>query len=139
MAKLEKKATLVGSIVSFAMTCKRDSFAPEHTFNVEIDIKGVEMARIVPYAFGGASVRVRVQAWIRAHWTEEQFVQKSKSVLKFRFDEIDSGLVQPYGDILMTLTKEQFVERICTDLGATEDEAEALYNRKHNINPDEEE
>lgn len=117
----------------FVMGCKRDSFAPEHKFTVEIDTTGVPANAYIPYTFGGASVRVKLQGWMRNKWTEAQFIEKSKETLKLHFNDIIKGMEVPLKDRIAALEKDDFVELMMDEYGMEEEQAVALYNKKHGI------
>ena len=127
-----------GNTVTFTMKIKKDSLkAPEHTIDVEVDIAGIKLETFIKVCFSGSSARVRLQSKLRKK-SEGELAKLAANGLKITLKSImEKDAAQEYADAMMALTREQFVERVVKDFGATPQQANEMYDRKH-ANDDEE-
>ena len=137
MAKGVKLVTVNDNLVSFTMGLKRDSLtAPEHTIRVEIDVTNVSREALLKMLFSGQSARVKLQTRLRKK-TDEALYRLEKSVYKITWKKLFEE--DSYADIMMTLSREDFVRRVMLDYKCDETLANNLYNSKHaNDNDDNE-
>jgi len=136
----DKKVYVTDNTIRFGMEVTRDKTkgTPEHFIYVEVDITGVSRETTLSNNFSGSSMRVKLQSIMRRK-TEVELSGYEKDGYKTNWAEIDAGTVQTLKDRLMAMNVDQFVEFCEKEFEMEYEDAIKLFNRKHGIDPEEDE
>ena len=105
----------------------------EVKIDVEIDFAGATKAQMLQCCASGQSARVQLQGQLRKKSTTNLTEMASKGH-KVKFTDILAGPPPASaGDLLLALSKEDFIELMCEDYDLSADRAEKMYNIKHGI------
>lgn len=133
---MAKKLDVVGKKAMFTMSLKGGDL-PEN-FEVEIaatmDFSGATEEQLIRCAASGQSARVALQSQLRRK-PVATLNEYAVNGLKVNFTDVVAGEIASPTDKLLALDRDDFIEMISTDFGIARSEAEAIYNRKHGINP----
>jgi len=131
---MSKKLEIIGKKAVFTMSLKGGDLPSNYEveINVTMDFTGATEAQMIKCCASGQSARVALQGQLRKK-TISDLDKLVENGLNVSFtDVIDGEVVSPI-DRLLALTREQFVEIISRDMGLSEEECIAIYNRKHGI------
>ena len=136
---MAKKLEIIGKTAKFQMSIKGaklpDNF--ESFIQVEMSFADAQFEDMVRCCASGQSARVALQAQLRAK-TVEELRGMEKNGLKVSFNDIIAGKVSRPIDRIMALSLDDFVELMVFEFEMDEDQAVALYNKKHGIVEDDE-
>jgi len=104
----------------------------EVELKVEFDYTGCPIEELIKRVTSGQSDRVKLQSKYRKLPTS-MLRAMSDGLTKVRWDEIAEASELSLKDRMMALDKDNFVELMVTSYGISEDEATAIYNRKHDV------
>lgn len=135
MAKNVSNTEFDGRFLTWHMGIKLDSDGIEFEIDVEIDCQGVTLEDALIVCGGGQSTRVRVQSLIRAEGRQkiESYV---KDGYKRTWKQVYAGVKKSADpeDLLMRLSKPDFIEFMHDKMGVDKAQAEKIYNFKHGLN-----
>jgi len=125
-----------GNIVTFEMSLKKDQLKGiEYKINVTVDVADVSRETMLENCFSGASMRVRLQTKLRKR-SNRELAQLAISGYKTTWSSISaregSTPANP-ADLLMKLSRSEFVDFMDDQYGIEEHVAIKMYNKKHGI------
>jgi len=100
---------------------------------VEMDYTGAKRGDIITQCSGGQSIRVKLQDQLRSLPTST-LNRYAAEGYKCKFNDIYDGkqILQPK-DIILSLSKDDFIDLMCEEYDLSYERAETMYNVKHGI------
>jgi len=136
MAKGVSEVTFLNDELIWKMGVKKDSMDErEYTIDVLVDCKETTKEQFALVCGGGQSTRVKIQSLLRKK-TRDELASIEVTGFMVTWKEVYTAqgrTTKDYVDVLMTLTKDEFVTKITRDLGVSDEQAIEIYNRKHGI------
>ena len=136
---MTKKLEVTGKLATFRMSIQGgalpDSF--KAVIDVEMDFTGAPLDAVFKCCASGQSARVALQADLRKK-TVKELTALGNNGLKVLFTDIMAGNITRPIDKIMALDKKDFVEMMVNDFEMAEDQAYALYDKKHGLGKKEE-
>ena len=135
MAKNVSEVNFDGKLLTWHMGLKLDSDGIEFEIDVEIDCTGIKLEDALLICGSGQSTRVRIQSQIRA---EGRKAAESYALNGFKktWDQVYTSQRRSADpeDLLMRLSKPDFIEFMIEKMGVDEATATGIYNYKHGLN-----
>jgi len=124
---MAKRFEIIGKKAFFTMSIKGGDLPSnfEVEIEAEMDFEGASQEQLLKCCASGQSqLRKKPVAALRSY---------VDNGLKVKFTDIISGDIAKPTDKLLALSKEDFVEIISEEFGISMEQAEKIYNQKHEI------
>ena len=133
---MAKKMTIGEDKATFTMTIKGASLPDnfEAEISTVIDYTGATREQLITACSGGQSARVMLQGQLRKK-TVPVLNGYAENGLTVKFTDIVAGSVTKPIDKIMALSKEDFCDMMILEFEMDDEQAEALYDKKHGLAP----
>ena len=131
---MAKRFEIIGKKAFFTMSIKGGDLPSnfEVEIEAEMDFEGASQEQLLKCCASGQSARVALQSQLRKK-PVAALRSYADNGLKVKFTDIISGDIAKPTDKLLALSKEDFVEIISEEFGISMEQAEKIYNQKHEI------